>query len=531
MSASGTSQHPHEGAETSPAFVLLLDREGRILFLSHVEEVHVEGEAIGSSGYACFSPESQAVLQNSLHRVFQERSPADCELISAWGQHVSCRIALLNAERAIVICADITERKRAEEALQDSQKLISAIVENIPDMIFVKDAASLRFVRLNKAGERLLGYRSDDLLGKSDYDFFPEEEAAFFTAKDREVLQDGGVLDIPEESIATRTQGKRILHTRKVPILSETGEPQYLLGISADITEQKRAEQERRSLEAQVQQAQKLESLGVLAGGIAHDFNNLLCGILMNADLVKASLPPGSDAAAGIEGVLQSTLQAAALTRQMLAYAGKGAFAFREVDLNSVVMETRSLIQTSLSKKAMLACELGQDLGAVEGDASQLRQIVMNLVLNASEALGDKPGTIRIETANARCDRDVLSRFDLDSALPEGRYVRLSVSDSGCGMDAETRAKVFDPFFSTKFAGRGLGLAAMLGIVRSHKGGSGSRASRAVARPSPSSSLRFTRPPLRMASTRRVKRMPGEAAGPSCWSTTRSVFVWAYRRR
>ncbi len=206
---------------------------------------------------------------------------------------MSCRIALLNAERAIVICADITERKRAEEALEDSQKLISAIVENIPDMIFVKDAASLRFVRLNKAGERLLGYRSEDLLGKSDYDFFPEEEAAFFTAKDREVLQDGGVLDIPEESIETRTQGKRILHTRKVPILSETGEPQYLLGISADITEQKWAEEERRSLEAQVQQAQKLESLGVMAGGIAHDFNNLLCGILMNADLVKASLAAG----------------------------------------------------------------------------------------------------------------------------------------------------------------------------------------------------------------------------------------------
>jgi two-component system cell cycle sensor histidine kinase/response regulator CckA len=241
-----------------------------------------------------------------------------------------------------------------------------------------------------------------------------------------------------------------------------------------DITDRKNAEEERRRLEAQVQHAQKLESLGVLAGGIAHDFNNLLTGILGNVSLAMAKLPPGSDLAVSLGRVERAAERAAELTNQMLAYAGKGSFVTGSVSMNGVVQELVPLLQSSISKKARLELELDATLPDIEGDRSQVEQVVMNLITNASDALREREGRITLRTGVAE---DVRPLELAERAKPESggdgtpsRWVFLQVADTGEGMDESTRARLFDPFFTTKFRGRGLGLAAVQGIVRSHRG-------------------------------------------------------------
>jgi PAS domain S-box-containing protein len=240
--------------------------------------------------------------------------------------------------------------------------------------------------------------------------------------------------------------------------------------LAALAIERDHAEAERIKLERKLLETQKLESLGVLAGGIAHDFNNLLTGILGNASLASLELPEGSPIHDYLGQINQSSLRAADLCKQMLAYSGRGRFVVQKVDLNRLVEETTHLLQVSISKHAALRFNLAAGLPSIEADATQLRQVVMNLVINASEAIGGKSGMISLNTGLTRVDRAYLAGAVAAPDIAEGDYVALEVSDNGCGMEAETLAKIFDPFFSTKFTGRGLGLAAVLGIMRGHRG-------------------------------------------------------------
>jgi signal transduction histidine kinase/ActR/RegA family two-component response regulator len=236
------------------------------------------------------------------------------------------------------------------------------------------------------------------------------------------------------------------------------------------------AEKESLDLARQVQHAQKLESLGILAGGIAHDFNNILMVILGNANLALTSMPPDATACDHLKEIDVAARRAAALAKQMLTYSGKGSFATEPIHLNEFVEELVHMFEASISKKAMLKFDLADDLPAIEADATQVRQILMNLVTNASEAIDDRSGIITFSTGTMDCDRKYLDsenaafRVGLDEPLPEDVYVYFEVADTGCGMDEETLDKLFDPFFTTKFTGRGLGMAATLGIVRGHRG-------------------------------------------------------------
>jgi len=220
----------------------------------------------------------------------------------------------------------------------------------------------------------------------------------------------------------------------------------------------------------QVRQAQKLESLGVLAGGIAHDFNNILTGILGNASLAAELLPPDNAARPLIDDVVASSERAAALTNQMLAYAGKGQFVIRPADLSTIVRKLGDFFRASIPRNAVLELDLAPDLPLIEADASQIEQIVMNLAMNAAEAIPeDRPGRVRVTTARREL-REPLTPVFHGAPPPPGTYAALQVSDDGTGMDEKTLAKIFDPFFTTKFLGRGLGLAAVQGIVRRHSG-------------------------------------------------------------
>jgi nitrogen-specific signal transduction histidine kinase/CheY-like chemotaxis protein len=243
-----------------------------------------------------------------------------------------------------------------------------------------------------------------------------------------------------------------------------------LVGITWDITEHKRLEQERELLGRRVLESQKLESLGVLAGGIAHDFNNILMTILGNTSLTQSALPADSKALPFVAQIDEGARRAAELCRQMLAYAGKGRFVLTHCRLNDLVESTTHLLHVSISKKVVLRFHLHPNLPTVLADTTQLCQVLMNFVINASDAIGDRSGVISINTGIVRADRAYLDATALSQEIAEGDYAYLEVSDTGCGMTEQTQARIFDPFYSTKFTGRGLGLAAVLGIVRGHKG-------------------------------------------------------------
>lgn len=357
--------------------------------------------------------------------------------------------------------SDMTETRRAEWML----RLARFSIDHVSDGVFWVNESGF-FFYANDAACRMLGYTREELtqMRVSDIDpDFPAERWPIHIAD----LKAFGSLTFESQHVTK--DGRCYPVEINANYLEFEGEV-YVLTFVRDISSRKRAEEERQRLEAQVQHAQKLESLGVLAGGIAHDFNNLLMGILGNADMAQHELSPVSPARLSVMEIETAAKRAAELTRQLLAYSGKGRFVIEAINLSELVEEMAHLLEVSISKKATLKYHFASDLPSVLADAAQIRQVVMNLIINASEAIGTKSGIIAVTTGAIDCDRSYLRSTYLDEELPEGLYVYLEVSDTGCGMDQDTLGRIFDPFFTTKFTGRGLGLAAVLGIVRGHQG-------------------------------------------------------------
>jgi len=362
--------------------------------------------------------------------------------------------------------ADLEAENRALRNRLAALEAIEEITRAAQDSIFVKDV-DRRYTFVNQAMERTLGLPAEALLGKTPEEIFDPAAAAIIAEVDGRALA-GRVAD---EIRALSLGGCKItFHTVQVPLRDADGTVTGVCGIVRDVTALKRAEQERLAIMEQMQQAQKLESLGVLAGGIAHDFNNLLVGILGNAGLALLDAAPEAPARGYLIDIERAAQRASELVRQMLAYSGKGRMRIERIDLEALVEEMAHLINTSISKKARLQFAFGQDLPPIAADATEIRQVAMNLITNASDALGDNEGVITVSTGTTECDRACLAETWLGEDLEPGTYAYLEVSDTGCGMAADTLARIFDPFFSTKFTGRGLGLAAVLGIVRSHRG-------------------------------------------------------------
>ncbi|HVU03328.1 MAG TPA: PAS domain-containing protein [Polyangiaceae bacterium] len=380
--------------------------------------------------------------------------------------------------RFLCVLRDVTVERRSREELARTQTFIDSILENIPDMIFVKDAEELRFERFNRAGEELLGMPRASLLGKTDFDFFPPEQALFFQERDRATLAGGKLVDIAEEPIDT-ARGRRWLHTKKIPILDEHGRPSHLLGISSDITERRAAEealrqahdaleqrvQERtealRKTEEQLLHAQKLDAVGRLAGGVAHDFNNVLAVILGHVGLLQRGAT-AEEMQEGLESIRIAADHAAALTRQLLAFSRKQAQQPRILNLNRVVDHARGMLSRLLGEDIHLTTNLAERLGNVFVDPALIEQVIVNLAVNARDAM-PQGGALTIATAPIRIEP---GQRELGELRP-GPYVCLRVSDTGCGMDETTRARIFEPFFTTKEPGKGtgLGLSMAYGVV------------------------------------------------------------------
>jgi len=356
---------------------------------------------------------------------------------------------------------EIDERKKVEEKLRFTQ----FSVDRAADAAFWM-GPDARFIYVNNAACRSLGYTREELLSMTVHDIDPDFPAEAWPDHWKDVKERGSF------KVESRHRAKdgRVFPVEITVNFIEFEGKEYNCAFAHDVTERKQREEKQQKLEVQLRHTQKLESLGVLAGGIAHDFNNLLTGILGNAGLALMKLPPASPGRRFLEEIETASERAAELCSQMLAYSGKGRFIVEAISLNEIVQEMIHLLKVSISKKATLKFNLADNLPAIEVDITQIRQVIMNLVTNASEAIDDKNGLISISTGSMECDRAYLSKTYLEEQFQEGVYVYLEVSDSGCGMDKETVGKIFDPFFSTKFTGRGLGLAAVLGIVRGHKG-------------------------------------------------------------
>lgn len=321
---------------------------------------------------------------------------------------------------------------------------------------------------VNDRMAEMLGYTVAEMMGRPLYDFMHEEQRR--QAVNNVARRKAGIAEV-HEFVLRRKDGSDLWTIMSAnPLYDDTGRYAGALAMVSDITERKRADRERRDLEAQMRQAQKLESLGVLAGGIAHDFNNLLTGIIGNVSIALNELADRPRVHQLIDGIDTAARRASGLCQLMLTYSGKGQLKVAPIDLNQLVKEMGDLLGVSTSKKATIQYELADDLPSIDADAAQIGQILMNLITNASEALGDDNGVIAIRTGTLECGANFLRDTYLGPNLPAGEYVFLDIRDTGSGMDPETIDRIFDPFFTTKFVGRGLGLAAVLGIIRSHNG-------------------------------------------------------------
>jgi PAS domain S-box-containing protein len=542
--------------------------------------------------------DDREIMRSGLARIEYEEPMARTDGTDGWAR--TSKVPIRDKDGQVVgllgAYQDITDQKRAQEALRESERFLDSVIENIPVMVFVKDAVTFRFVRINKAGERILGHPRERLINQDSSDLVPPEEEAQFHASDQLVAMTGQVVEIPEETITNPDMGLILMHTIKVPVFADGGEVRYVLGISEDITTRKAAEQGRReseeryrhiidaitnyivsvriehgalvsvnhgpgsvaitgytpeelnadpglwdnlvvpedrelveesvrrvltgvriapieyrlrrkdgvvrwvretlvlrfdadgtptaydglvqditepkTLQNQLLQAQKMEGIGRLAGGVAHDFNNLLTAILGYVEMCRTDLPPelppDHPARLDLQEVAAAGERAASLTRQLLTFASRQIVAPVRLDISSLVTDSLKMLQRLLGDDIEIEASLASDLRTVVADPGQIEQLLVNLTVNARDAM-PRGGRLMIEVANELIDPETAKARP--GAVP-GPHVLLAVTDTGEGMTEEVRSRLFEPFFTTKGPGKGtgLGLATCHGIVKQLSG-------------------------------------------------------------
>jgi len=458
------------------AFVLSVAEELRVL--------HVNPEFTRLTGYAI---EDMPTFGAWARRAFPDEAYR-AEVLAQWTQDLNpedrreavfnvtarsgavrrmlFRSGTIAADRVVVLAIDVTRRFRAEQALRESEGRYRGVVENAPFGILIHTGGRVLFC--NEAATRMAQVDASEAIGANVADFLHPDDRPRALQRIRRSYETGEVQPPILERLL-RPDGTTLpVEVTSAPARFQ-GQPASQV-IFVDVTERLRAERARRELDARVQHAQKMESLAMLAGGVAHDFNNLLMGILGNAELLSLDIPEDSPLQPLLKDISVGAERAADLARQMLAYSGRGERVVEPIDLVALVGEIGRLLGAAVPKGVTRKFDLSASTPRVLGDATQLRQVVMNLVTNAADALGDGPGTVTIRTGAVDADAELLSHAYLDDGLSPGRYAFFEVQDTGPGITPEAMRRIFDPFFTTKSTGRGLGLAAVLGIVRAHGG-------------------------------------------------------------
>jgi PAS domain S-box-containing protein len=465
--------------------VMTIDRDGAILDINRVYPELTRDEVIGATVYDFIEPDEIEPYRERVERAFATGKGASFEVRGyglggtlAW---YATRMAPINRRNEVaallLICTDITERKLADEALRKERDLLRAILATSVAAVTVLDRCG-RFVYANRRAEEVFGLTHEGVLQRSynspewkitahDGSPMPPDQLPFarVMATNDRLFNEPLAIERPDGR-------RRLLIVSGAPLHDPAGKPDGAVFHIEDATDRLRLMEERQLLEKKLHEAQHLESLRVLAGGIAHDFNNLLTGVLGNASLARSEVAPGSTVRQSLEEIESAATRAADLCKQMLAYSGRGRFIIEKIDASGLVRSSADILRVAAGR-AGLTFGLARDLPATPGDAGQIRQALTNLVLNAAEAIGDREGVITVRTGVRRVDAKPSANGDSANGpdVPAGDYVFLEVADTGCGMEAETRRRVFEPFFTTKFPGRGLGLSAVLGIARGHKGG------------------------------------------------------------
>ncbi len=369
-----------------------------------------------------------------------------------WFENTATTYQRSNGEiRVVLVSRDISEQREAQIELLESEKRYRYVTEASGNLISELDPEGrLSYISPSVVG--ILGFQPEEMIGTTPFTLIHPDDVERLVESFLESVRHESTSSTGAYRVRHKDGSYRWLEGRTLPYRGTDGELR-IIGVNWDITEERKAESERQELQERMQQAQKLESLGVMAAGIAHDFNNLLTPILGGSTLALMELPPEAPARARIQMIQKAAHRAAALTNQMLAYAGNETLQFEVLDLSRLVEEMGQLLESAVSKKAELVYELARDLPPVEADAAQLSQVAMNLITNAAEALGDQTGRISIRTGVAEADRALLDRTLPGENLPEGAYVFFEVVDTGTGMDPPTRARIFDPFFAPSSPG------------------------------------------------------------------------------
>ncbi|MBU5614196.1 response regulator [Geomonas azotofigens] len=464
--------------QTEPECVKLLDHEGRLQMMNSAGLGMIQADSLaqvqGECMYSLVTPEYREAFIELTRNVFAG-TPGNLvfEATGLKGGRVwldTHAVPFRNDRGEIVallgITRDITEHRKIEEERRENLLLFESLMRYSPMGIRIFDGESGQCILLNQATADIAGGDVEAMQAQNFRELPSWRESGLLEVAEQ-VLADGAAR-VREVDLRT-SFGKDVAMSYSLSRLL-IKEKRHLLVVGRDVSDERRLGQEKKQMEAQILHVQKLESLGVLAGGIAHDFNNILMAIMGNAELALLRLPQESPLRTHLENIEKSSRRAADLAQQMLAYSGKGSFVIEVLDVNAIIREMSHMLEVSISKKAQMRLELAPELPPLEVDATQIRQVIMNLVINASEAIGDRDGVISIRTGSRELAGADLSRLWLNDRLQEGVYVFFEVADDGCGMDEETLAKIFDPFFTTKFTGRGLGMAAVLGIVRGHRG-------------------------------------------------------------
>lgn len=420
---------------------------------------------------------------NAIHPLDKEHVKTAIEEAVATGQTFSLdyRIILANGEERFVMTEghpivdqhgrqdqttgtvqDISERKLAEAQLADSEMELRSLFNAMTDVVLILDHQG-RYLKIAPTSPQFLYRPAKNLIGKRLHEVFPVQEADSLLANIKTALEKMHTIDV---EYSMEIDGRTTWFEGKVSPVTDKS----VIWVARDITDRKRAEEGRIEMERRLLHSQKLESLGVLAGGIAHDFNNLLMTILGNLDLAMEDISPVAPARPYLENTRNASLRGADLIRQMLAYSGKGNFVVEHLNLSELVKENFNMFRSLIPTTIALNLHLTHDIYPIMADVGQIQQVVMNLITNGAEAIGDKVGTINITTGVQTCDDEYLKQSRLPEKPPPGDFVYFEVTDTGCGMNEETQKKIFDPFFTTKFTGRGLGMSAIQGIILAHKG-------------------------------------------------------------
>jgi len=398
--------------------------------------------------------------------------------LTTWIQHfLQVGIGIISAAFSYAIWFRLNGiREDRDRIIRESEARYNLLAENISDVIWTVDTEGI-VTYISPSIERMRGYTPEEMIGHRFEEFMPAETAETLRTQMASALYPGGLESPPstETRVFEVEQYKKngeIIHmdVTASPILDTEGHLVELAGVARDVTERHAQEKERKRLEHEIQNARKLESLGMLAGGVAHDFNNILVSVMGYTGILLKKLTPQSSESGLVQKIETAAERASDLANHMLSYSGKRSLKLEPVNLNLIVNEMPELLESTLSPKADLQLKPAPQIPSINADATQLRQVAMNLILNASDALGEGAGTISVTTGSTFIENNALDRMRWGAHLPEGDFVFIEVTDTGCGMDEETSSKIFEPFFTTNFTGRGLGMAALLGIVRSHSG-------------------------------------------------------------